>query len=259
VEGSVIARIGTLRDELLLALRGSQLVDRRLFNPMLTVRLSHEDVRRFNANGNSLSTALARQGELFGGYEHELRHRWWMQGGGIVTLWDDSTRSNGSAAGVLGAIYKVDRDGDRVVHLDASWTSVYTRTSGEVTVPLQVGELRVVPRVRYGWGRELPAQLSYTLGGDDGFPGLHIGERRGDREAYASTLFTYRVLGPMQLRLSAATGAVAQGGDPIPARGWLAGARAGVGLHTPVGPIVAEYGYNSIHRGAIFIRVGRWF
>jgi AraC family transcriptional regulator of adaptative response/methylated-DNA-[protein]-cysteine methyltransferase len=30
-------------------------------------------------------------------------------------------------------------------------------------------------------------------------------------------------------------------------------------IDTPVGPIVAAYGYNSIHRGALFIRVGRWF
>ena len=39
----------------------------------------------------------------------------------------------------------------------------------------------------------------------------------------------------------------------------IAKIRAGLGLDTPVGPIRAEYGYNSAHRGTLFIRVGRWF
>jgi hypothetical protein len=59
--------------------------------------------------------------------------------------------------------------------------------------------------------------------------------------------------------LELAAGSTAQGGDLIPNRGWLAGARGGVGLSTLVGPIIAEYGYNSVHRGTVFIRVGRWF
>lgn len=258
-EGTAIARLGSLRDDLTLALRGNQLVDRHLFNPMLTVRLSHENIRRFNENGNSLETSSTREADVFAGYEHEYRNRWWAEGGAIGASWSDSTRHDGKAAGLSAAIYRMDREGDRLVDLDAAWTSVFSRASGEVTVPLAIGELRVTPRVRVGWGRELPTQLSYTLGGDDGFPGLHIGERRGDREAYASTLFTYRVIGPLLLRLSVATGATAVGGDFIPNRGWLAGARGGVGLRTPVGPIIAEYGYNSLHRGTVFIRVGRWF
>ena len=258
-EGTAIARIGTLRQELLLALRGNQVVDRHLFNPMVTLRLSHEDIRRFNANGNSLATSSTREAELFAGYEHELRNRWWLQGGGTGVSWRDSTRRNGGAVGVSGAIYQVDREGDRLVDLNAEWTSVFSRARSEVTLPFSIGELHVTPQVRLGWGRELPSQLSYALGGDDGFPGLHIGERRGDREAYASMLFTYRVIGPLLLRLDLATGATAVGGDLIPRHGWLAGARGGVGLGTPVGPIIAEYGYNSLHRGTVFIRVGRWF
>jgi outer membrane translocation and assembly module TamA len=67
------------------------------------------------------------------------------------------------------------------------------------------------------------------------------------------------VLGPLLARLEVAAGASAIGGDLVPSGEWLAGARAGLGLDTPVGPIRAEYGYNSLHRGTIFIRVGRWF
>jgi len=125
--------------------------------------------------------------------------------------------------------------------------------------PLASGGLHVTPKLRYGWGEALPSQRSYALGGDEGFPGLHIGERRGDREVYASTLFGYNVLGPLLARLELATGATAVGGSLVPRAGWLAGARAGLGVDTPVGDIRAEYGYNSVHRGTVFIRVGRWF
>ena len=259
VEGSAIARIGTFRDELQLELRGNQLLDRRLFNPLLSVQLSHEDIRRFDADGNSLSTMATRELDVLAGYEHEYHNRWWFQAGATGTAWHDSTRSNATAAGLAVGTYQVSRQGDHLVDLGGEWTSVFSKVTADVAWPLSIGVLHVTPRLRYGWGDRLPSQLSYTLGGDEGFPGLHIGERRGDREAYASTLFTYRVLGPLLVRLELAAGATAVGGDLVPRRGWIAGARSGVGVDTPVGPIRAEYGYNSFHRGTVFIRVGRWF
>ena len=259
VEGSAIARIGTFRDELQLELRGNQLLDRRLFNPLLSVQLRHENIRRFDPNGNSLSTMSTRELEVLAGYEHEYHNRWWFQAGATGAAWHDSTRSNATAAGLAVGTYQVDRQGNHLVNLGVEWTSVFSKATADVTWPLSVGVLHVTPRLRYGWGDRLPSQLSYTLGGDEGFPGLHIGERRGDREAYASTLFTYRVLGPLLVRLELAAGATAVGGDLIPRSGWIAGARSGLGVDTPVGPIRAEYGYNSLHRGTVFIRVGRWF
>lgn len=259
VEGTAIARIGTFRDELHLALRGNQLLDRQLFNPLLTIALAHEDIRRFDVDGNSLVTAPTRQLGVLAGYEHEYRNHWWFQAGFTGAAWHDTTRSNAGAVGAAVGLYQVDRRGNRLVDLDAEWTTIYRKATADISWPLAVGALQMTPRVRYGWGEALPSQLSFALGGNEGFPGLHIGERRGDREAYASTLFSYRVLGPLALRLELAAGATAIGGDLAPRSGWLAGARAGVGLHTPVGPIRAEYGYNSLHRGTIFIRVGRWF
>ena len=259
VEGSAVARIGTFRDELQLALRGNQLVDRRLFNPLLSIDLAHEDIRRFDPDGNKLGTDPTRELGVLAGYEHEYRNRWWFQTGLTGAAWHDSTRSNAGAVGAAMSVYQVDRRGNRLVDLDAEWTTIFRKATADIAWPLAIGALHVTPRVRYGWGEALPSQLSFTPGGDEGFPGLHIGERRGDRESYASTLLTYRVLGPVVMRLELATGATAIGGDLVPRSGWLAGARAGLGLDTPVGPIRAEYGYNSIHRGTVFIRVGRWF
>lgn len=259
LEGSAVARIGTFHDALTLELRGNQLLDRRLFNPLLSLQLSHEDIRRFDANGHALNSRSTRELGVLAGYEHEYHNRWWFQSGVIGAAWDDSTRSNGKAAGIAIGTYRVDRQGSRLFDFGASWTSVFSKVTAEVQWPTAIGALRVTPRVRYGWGQRLPSQRSYTLGGDEGFPGLHIGERRGDREAYASTSITYRVLGPVLARAEIAAGASATGGDLVPSDGWIIGARAGLGLETPVGPIRAEYGYNSSHRGTVFIRVGRWF
>ncbi len=259
VEGSAVVRVGTFRDELKLLLRGNQLLDRRLFNPLLSVDLAHEDLRRFDFDGKTLASMSTRELGVLAGYEHEYHNRWWYQAGGIGAAWHDSTRSSGSAIGLSVGTYQVDRQGTRLVDLNAEWTSVFRRITADARWPLALGDMRITPRVRYGWGDRLPSQLSYTLGGDEGFPGLHIGERRGNREAYASTLLTYRVLGPLLARLELAAGATAMGGDIAPSDGWLAGARAGLGLDTPVGPIRLEYGYNSAHRGAVFIRVGHWF
>jgi outer membrane translocation and assembly module TamA len=40
---------------------------------------------------------------------------------------------------------------------------------------------------------------------------------------------------------------------------WIVGARAGLGAETPVGPVRFEYGVASGGRGAVFVRLGRWF
>ena len=42
-------------------------------------------------------------------------------------------------------------------------------------------------------------------------------------------------------------------------RGWLLGARIGLETDTPLGPVRAEYGWNNAKRGALLVRVGRWF
>ncbi len=112
VEGSAIARIGTFRDELQLELRGNQLLDRRLLNPLLSVQLRHENIRRFDPDGNSLSTMSTREIDALAGYEHEYRDRWWFQAGATGTAWHDSTRSNATAAGLAASAYQVDRQGD---------------------------------------------------------------------------------------------------------------------------------------------------
>ena len=105
----------------------------------------------------------------------------------------------------------------------------------------------------------MPIQLSFPLGGNDGFPGLHIGERRGDRELMLDLLMTYPIRGPLVGRMEAGLGRSAQGGPLIKDSGWVAGARIGLGAETPVGPVRFEYGAVNEGRGTFFVRIGRWF
>jgi hypothetical protein len=105
----------------------------------------------------------------------------------------------------------------------------------------------------------LPLQSEFALGGEDGFPGLHLGERRGDREALLGLMMTYDLAGPFVARLELASGRTRHGRDLVGSAGWLTGIRAGVGAHTPVGPVRVEYGVASTGRGAVFVRLGRWF
>jgi hypothetical protein len=122
----------------------------------------------------------------------------------------------------------------------------------------QFGVVRFTPRVMVGWGDGLPIQLAFPLGGDDGFPGLHIGERRGDREAMLGLMFAVPLKGPLLGRVEFAAGRTANGGSLFGDVGWVGGVRAGVGADTPVGPVRFEYGYSTEDRGAVFVRLGDW-
>jgi len=154
---------------------------------------------------------------------------------------------------------KAGRSGGQVLGTDLIWTGLYHRAAFDGEVLVKTGAFRLAPRLRVGWGERLPLQATFPLGGEDGFPGLHIGERRGDRELVLSTLLTYSLKGPFVARVELAAGRSAFGGEILASGGWLAGARAGVGAETPVGPVRFEYGLTQGGRKAVFVRLGRWF
>jgi hypothetical protein len=135
---------------------------------------------------------------------------------------------------------------------------VYRRAALAGEASLQLGSVRVTPRGRLGWGEGLPLQSTFPLGGDDGFPGLHIGERRGDREAMVGVMFTVPIRRPLLARIEFAGGRTSLGGGFLEGD-WVGGVRAGIGADTPVGPVRLEYGYSTEDRGALFLRLGRWF
>jgi hypothetical protein len=129
----------------------------------------------------------------------------------------------------------------------------------EAETNARLGVVRLTPRLRLGWGDGLPLDLEFPLGGDGGFPGLHIGERRGSREAMVGAAISAPLLGPVLARLELAVGRTAATGGLLGDGGWVGGARAGLGADTPVGPVRFEYGYGTEDRGAVYVRLGRWF
>jgi hypothetical protein len=97
------------------------------------------------------------------------------------------------------------------------------------------------------------------LGGTDGFPGLRIGEQRGDREVLARLALAWRLFRPLDLRVGGAVGQTALGGPVWPEGSWEYGISFGLGADTPIGPVRAEYGFARGGREEVVVRLGEWF
>jgi hypothetical protein len=142
---------------------------------------------------------------------------------------------------------------------EVTWAGDYQTARAELGTELNRGRFSIAPELRLGVGRRLPIQTAFEFGGADGFPGLQVGERRGDREVLAMVQTAWRLRGPVALRVLFAAGRSATGGALFDSDAWLAGIRVGAGATTPIGPVTFEYGFASNGRRAAFIRVGRWF
>ena len=258
LEGSTAVYLGEFRKELYLGLRRNYQLGRQLMTPAFTTRLATESVRRFEPDGDEIGTAFTREALGFLGVERAFDAGWRVALGLSAHAWHEPGR-NRSTLGVGAQGVKAGRSGGQVLGIDLIWTGLYHRAAFDGEFSIKTGALRLAPRLRAGWGERLPLQASFPLGGEDGFPGLHIGERRGDREFVLSTLLTYALKGPFVGRIELAAGRSASGGGLLASGGWLAGARVGLGAETPVGPLRFEYGLTHAGREAVFVRLGRWF
>jgi hypothetical protein len=190
--------------------------------------------------------------------ERDLARTWQVSLGLVGHDWHEPERDRSTVGGSL-RIANEDRAGLRLAQAGLLWTGVYRRVEFDGEINGRMGPVRLRPRLRFGWGENLPLQATFPLGGEDGFPGLHIGERRGDREVMLDLLMTYPLKGPFVGRLELGVGRSALGGPVLDRSGWVTGGRLGVGAETPVGPVRFEYGLSERGRGAFFVRLGRWF
>jgi NTE family protein len=259
LEGSGALFLGELRRELMLGLRRHYQVGGQLFQPTVTVQFANEDVRRFDAAGDEIGQAFTREIVGFAGIERPVGVMWQIALGAEARTWDEPGRANRSTFGGVARLTGASRSHGKVVSAEALWTGMYQSLAAEGTAFGRIGAVRVAPRVRLGWGNGLPRQIGFPLGGDNGFPGYHLGERRGDREAMASVLFTVPVRGPVLARLELAAGGTDARSPRFSGGGWTAGMRLGVGADTPVGPVRFEYGVALRGRNSLFVRLGRWF
>jgi predicted acylesterase/phospholipase RssA len=227
----------------------------------LNLLSASERVRVFDAGGREGGALRTRELRGFVGVEPQLSARWEGALGIEARTWSEPGRT---ASGVGGRVrlQQVDAGGTPLVQTEANLTGAYQRVSavGELHgAGLARGHLEVIPFGRYGWGRGLPLQTTFPLGGAEGFPGLSLGERRGSREVLAGLRVQYALGGGLSAEANGQGGATDGEGDWIPSARWLWGTRIGFRVDTPVGGLRVAYGRNSLGRGNVFVRVGSWW
>jgi len=256
LEASVLASIGRFHRELFATALSHVDGGWSRLTPMLTFRLRGEDLRQFDADGGTVPELTTSYARATGGFELKLGPSWRFRlGGDVVTYGATPLRGATGLGGSLRAL----RAGASGLALDAEAlaTDKFQRVHLAGSLPMLHRGWSVVPAARLGWGDDLPPQWTFPLGGYEGFPGLHLGEERGTREAFGSVRLGLAIKGPIELRLLLASGRTWSEADS--SRDWLGGARLGLGADTPAGPIDVAYGLSTSGRGALFLRLGQWF
>ncbi|HEX9755112.1 MAG TPA: patatin-like phospholipase family protein [Gemmatimonadales bacterium] len=257
VEATAVLTVGQFVKDLHLGVRRYFGIGRSRVAPAVTARLSDLAVRLFTVEGVELPEADVREAAAFIGFERDFGSDWLLDVGLDTRAWEVEDEK-GSTAGVTLRIARDVGSGPRVA-IEGIWSGAYRRFHGEVGWRVLLGRVELSPRGHLAWGEDLPLHARFPLGGYDGFPGLHLEELRGDREALASLQASWRLRGPISLRFLVAAGRAADGGPLIGGGGWHAGARSGLGAETPLGPVIVEYGRATNGRGVAMIRAGRWF
>ncbi len=259
-EVSGVVALGTFRRDAQVALRRNYGFGRHRTTPMVSLLIGSEDVRAFTSDGSELDELDTKEVIGFAGVEQAVGGRVTVRAGLDARWWrapDRSTRR--SAGGVLRVEWEDEAKRRPQLLGELVVSRAFRRLTLEISPRFGTGRTTVQPTVRIGWGEDLPLETAFPLGGNGGFPGLHLGERRGDREVFSSVQLSRRIRGPVAIRVLTALGRTASGESLLGSDGWLGGVRAGIGAETPIGLVAFDYGVATNGRGAAFVRVGRWF
>jgi NTE family protein len=222
-----------------------------------------ENIREF-VGETELPSITTRELRLFAGTGRNPERGWRFRLGPELLIWHEDVRGDRTAFGGHGSL-GLDRGPGLLLRLDGAVTTDYQRAAAEAAVGLRTGSVVLHPRVRFGWGSDgTPVQATFPLGGDEGFPGLRLTERRGLQELLFGLSARRQVVGLVALRAEAMVGAVGSGSGFLSRGGvydgeWLEGIRGGVEIRTLLGPIRLEEGVNSRGDWAAFVRTGTWF
>ena len=258
VEAHAALLLGNLEKELRGGLRRRYYVAGAPVMPLAEGHVAVLDLRAFDDAGNELDRLDTREAAGLAGVAWPLGADWTLTTGIDARWWRDPAETSDRAAGAAVELSHAGHTVEPTLTASLLWNDRFRRIALDAARTLAVAGFRVRPRVRVGWGRTLPPHLTFPLGGSDGFPGLHIGEFRGDREAFLSLHVARPILGPLSLHVEGAIGRVGSGG-PLLVDDWRTGIRTGIGAATPVGPVRFEYGFTEAGRKAGFVRLGRWF
>ena len=259
-EGSFSVRVaaGRWRQEADAAARFAPLPGVDLI-PLLSVAGAHEDVRDFSGTG--VEIPAIGTGDVSGliGAERDLGAGWIARLGATYAGWRDSSAGVSAAPGIAVRVTRHPAARGVTARAALVWNPKYARVALEAAWPFAFGPLHLTPGMRYGWGRGLPLQHRFPLGGYEGFPGRQLGERRGDHETLVRLDLSYRIVGPVRVTAQGAGGLASMNGEAFPIGAWLWGARLGLGIDVPFGPLRIEYGRSTGDRSSLFLRFGKWF
>lgn len=264
IEAGARLGIGQYRQDLDLSFMYAFPISYRYSPLLLSAAGALEDIRVFAPEGE-LPSITTRELRLFAGTGRRRERGWRFELGPELRAWHEDTRGDRTALGARGSLERAGRPDGTLLRLDGAVSTVYRRAAAEAAVGIGIGHLLIQPRVRFGWASDgTPLQASFPLGGDEGFPGLRLTERRGVQELLFGLMARRPVIGPVALRVEAMAGAVGSGPGFLRRGGvydgeWLGGVRGGLEIRTLIGPVRLEEGVNTKGEWEGFVRTGTWF
>ena len=280
-ETSGILTLGRFSSNFDVGVRRQSLLGHPTLSPVFRFTLTGEQLRQFDTTGTELESDVFREAAVSAGLERDFTPYLHLVVGGEARTWhelglDDRIPHNRQAIGPTLLIEQSVADHDNLARLELAWTTAYWRAAFETRWSAPIGGFLLDHRLRIGAGSTLPTARTFVLGGEEGFPGFHLGEHRGDREAFTALALSRPLIGQLRLKLTGAVGrtrfvtgqldsalALARGilvGSSLFGDGeWQAGLWAGLESPTPLGPVRIEYGWNNAGRGALLFRIGKWF
>ena len=257
LEGSGLASFGRFQQELYGAALWHFDAGWSRLTPMATVRLRTENIRQFRANGFEVAAVGTSEAHVGAALELRVGEPWRIRLGADGLAWGGERVRGHTGFGGSARIEREWRRGPQLVG-ETLITSGFQSARLTAEWPFEHRGFRFLPKARFGYGNAgLPPQRTFALGGDEGFPGLHVAEIRGSREAFASIRTSHRIQGPIDLRIMVAAGRASS--PAAAASGWIGGARLGLGADTPAGTVDVAYGLSTSGRHALYLRLGQWF
>jgi predicted acylesterase/phospholipase RssA len=248
---------------------------RNLLRPETSLTGSHEIVRLYNDRGRESDRPSSRDLFVFTGVIATPSAGWRLALGPVAHVWsthsavlpDDSTEHAFGGLFRAARLFALPSSGPDLnavptVAGEALWADRYRRFAVHADVRFAAGPVLLRPRGGFGWGESLPLSALFTLGGPHGFPGLRVGERRGDQFAFASLAILRRIRGPVYGRVeigrarTAIVHAVNRELLAAAGEGWVSGGEIGLTTDTPLGPFLIGYGIATTDRPVFKIRLG---